>query len=293
MGTSPQRAAVTSSLAGRAPSVHWPRKDPNQMADDSSLDQLHWYTPEALLELAVARSRVVMVNEAHNDMLRCLRTREVGRRLLPVAHRLGVRHLAMEALWNGGLRHLTEQANTTRQLPAVPHGGYLAQPEMRALVQEALDLGWTLLAYEMDFDREPAELAQRPPGDRELIAWREQEEAQNLAAHLQALPTGARLLVWCGWSHLAKVPVRSIPWMACRFIELSGVEPYCIDQTVTVATDPALPPFREFLVREAPRLEALGGTAGLLSKEVARIPGMAELADRADAFVYSLHNVLE
>ena len=39
-----------------------------------------------------------MVNEAHDRDLRCARTREIGRRRLAVAHRLGVRHLAMEAL---------------------------------------------------------------------------------------------------------------------------------------------------------------------------------------------------
>jgi hypothetical protein len=263
------------------------------MVGNVGVDQLHWYAPEALLEQGFGRSRIVMVNEAHHGDLRCLRTREVGRRLLPIAHRLGVRHLAMEALWNGGLRRLTEQANATRQLPAVSHGGYLAQPEMRGLIQAALDLGWTLLAYEMDFAREPAELARRPPGDSESIAWREQEEAQNLAAHLLTLPPDARLLVWCGWSHLAKVPLKGMPWMACRFMQLSGIEPFCIDQTVTVSLGPDQAPFRESLAQATPRLESLGGTAGLLVDEAVRIPGMSELAARADAFVFSLHNTLE
>jgi hypothetical protein len=106
------------------------------MAGNVDADQLHWHNPERLLEQGFGRSRIVMVNEAHDVDLRCLRTREVGLRLLPVAHRLGVRYLAMEALWNG-LQYLTEQANTTRQLPAVPHDGYLAQPDMRRFIQAA------------------------------------------------------------------------------------------------------------------------------------------------------------
>lgn len=102
--------------------------------DTDALNRLPWRLPEELLEIGLGRSRVVMVNEAHDRLLRCRRTREVGRRLLPVADRLGVRHLAMEALWNSDLRRLTAEANATRRLPADPRGGYLAQPDMRALV---------------------------------------------------------------------------------------------------------------------------------------------------------------
>lgn len=264
------------------------------MTATTALSDLRWHTPEALVEVGLSRSRVVMVNEAHDRDRRCVRTRELGRRLLPIAHRLGVRHLAMEALWNGGGdRHLTEEANATRRLPAAQNGYYLSQPEMRALIQDALALGWTLLAYEMDFAREPPELAQRPPDDRERMARRERAEAQNLTAHVSALPPAARLLVWCGWSHLAKVPLCGMPWMACRFAQMSGVDPFCIDQTITVAQRPDQAPFRDVLAAVGPGLAALGGTAGLLADEAALLPGMADIVARADAFVFSLHNELE
>ena len=52
-------------------------------------------SPEELLSIGFERSSVVIVNECHNGMLRCRRTREVGRRLLPVANEAGVRHLSM------------------------------------------------------------------------------------------------------------------------------------------------------------------------------------------------------
>jgi hypothetical protein len=42
------------------------------------------------------------MNEAHSGRRRCVRTREVGRRVLPIAHRLGIRHIAMEEIaWLG------------------------------------------------------------------------------------------------------------------------------------------------------------------------------------------------
>jgi hypothetical protein len=59
---------------------------------------LAWRSPEEVVELGFARSSVVLANEAHSGLLRCRRTREIGRRLLPAAHRAGVRRLAMEAL---------------------------------------------------------------------------------------------------------------------------------------------------------------------------------------------------
>ena len=38
-------------------------------------------TPEELLAIVFSRSRVVMMNEAHHMMQRCVRTREIGLRL--------------------------------------------------------------------------------------------------------------------------------------------------------------------------------------------------------------------
>jgi hypothetical protein len=57
-----------------------------------------WRSPEELVELGLARSRVVMMNEHHNGLKRSVRTRVIGKRVLPTAHAAGVRHLAMEAL---------------------------------------------------------------------------------------------------------------------------------------------------------------------------------------------------
>lgn len=54
--------------------------------------------PGELGAIAFSRSRAVMANEAHDGLLRCPRTRQVGKQLVAAANRLGVRNLAMEAL---------------------------------------------------------------------------------------------------------------------------------------------------------------------------------------------------
>jgi hypothetical protein len=63
---------------------------------------------------------------------------------------------------------------------AIPpgQGGYLAQPEMRRLISTALELGWTLWAYDDVIDvpanTDPAELL-----TLEFANWREREQAHE------------------------------------------------------------------------------------------------------------------
>jgi hypothetical protein len=210
-------------------------------------------TPEELLAIGFDRSRVVMMNEAHDGMKRCVRTREVGVRLLPAAHAAGVRHMAMEALG----------------------GPYPTQPDLQHLVDDAEELGWRLIPYEVT--------------SRMTANEREEEQARNLAIAFAQLPPNAPLLVWCGWGHLYK-RARSDDWrpMASQFWEISGIEPFCIDQTVTVESV-RLPtgPWHELGRSQAWRLDALGGTAGFLVED-SPIPW-----PWVDAVLLSTRNALE
>jgi hypothetical protein len=210
-------------------------------------------TPEELLAIGFSRSRVVMVNEAHDRMRRCVRTREVGRRLLPAAHAAGVRHVAMEALY----------------------GPYLEQPEMKRFVDAAEGLGWRLIPYEFE-SRNRNE--------------REESQARNLTAALGQLPADAPLLVWCGWGHLYKEGLSDSDFrpMASWFWELSGIEPFSIDQTVTVVPSPSMTgPWHRLAQGQQWRLEALGGTAGFLAAD-SPIP-----CPWVDAVLLSTQNALE
>jgi erythromycin esterase-like protein len=241
-----------------------------------------WRTPEELLEHALDRSRLVLVNEAHDGLRRCVRTREIGLRLLPVAHRLGVRHLAMEAL---GQQGIAAQASATRAL-ADGLGGYLGQPELRALITAALDLGWTLHEYEADH-------ALSPEG-QEAENWREDQQARNLGSVVSGLDATARILVWCGNGHLSRrggavVGEEGWSWtpMGSLLPRYCPVEPFSIDQHVSVAWDGADP---EWLAPFADALQARGGTAGFLADD--RPPELAWLGDSADAYLLSLDNAL-
>ena len=109
-----------------------------------------WRPVEDLVRWGFAHAPVLMANEAHNGLARCIRTREVGVRMIQAAHKAGVRRLAMEALPH-------RRGEPQGPILAMPPGreGYLTQPDMQRLIGAALDLGWTLWAYEAVFDVTP------------------------------------------------------------------------------------------------------------------------------------------
>jgi hypothetical protein len=221
-----------------------------------------WRTPQELVQEGFRRSRVVMLNEAHDGLTRCVRTRRVGRQVLASAHAMGVRHLAMEALQPGD----AEAANTTRRPPDAA-GGYMAQPDMRDLIQAALELGWTLWRYEADIDHAPADLVDQGLMSQAFTNWREVEQAHNLAEVLAGLAASDRLLVWCGNSHASKMAHDDWTSMGYEFAALVAEGAFVIDQTVTVAF-PGLEQRQAARVAElAPILSRYGGTAGLLVEE--------------------------
>ena len=57
-----------------------------------------WCPVEELVRWGFGHAPVVMANEAHSGLARCVRTREIGLRMIRAAHEAGVRRLAMEAL---------------------------------------------------------------------------------------------------------------------------------------------------------------------------------------------------
>lgn len=247
-----------------------------------------WRTPEELLEIGLGRSRVVMVNEAHDGLKRCIRTRQIGQRLLPIAHQAGVRHLAMEALSS----FFVEEANRTRNLPDVGIGmGYLHQPDMRALIQTALDLGWTLIPYELNVQSYLAEELLSV----EFTNAREHEQAKNLIRALKDLPSDNQLLVWCGNDRLTKTVVHDWMPMGYQFKQLSGLDPFVIDQTPTVKffhhSSEQQQKIGQFLKQFANELIQKSGTAGFLKEEAP--VSFFDFREGIDAFIVSFLNDME
>jgi hypothetical protein len=240
-----------------------------------------WCSVEDLTRWGFGHSPVVMANEAHNGLARCVRTREVGARIIRAAHDAGVRRLAMEALpWpaDGSPGPITA-------IPEVPFG-YLTQPDMRALISTALGLGWSLWAYEASIepDRKPGE-----PPTLESTNRREREQAGNLCQLMAAAP-GEPLLVWCGNSHAMKTVSSEWVPMGYHFAAMSGIEHFVIDQAVTVEFSAgSRASARELLASLEDTLAAYGGTAGILRDQA---PPSLSSASGVDALVVSTENAL-
>jgi hypothetical protein len=242
-----------------------------------------WCPVEELTQFGFARSPVVMANEAHNGLTRCVRTREVGVRIVQAAHQAGVRRLAMEALPSPG----DNAPGPIREIPPA-EGGYLAQPDMRALITTALELDWTLWAYEASIDSgksEPERLS------LEFTNWREREQAKNLCKIVDAIH-GDPLLIWCGNGHAYKQKTDDgwIP-MGHHFAATSGIQQFVIDQTVTVDFTGQGPDqwLRDLLAELGGTLAAHGGHAGILREQAPTpLDGWAGV----DAVVVSTENEL-
>jgi hypothetical protein len=242
-----------------------------------------WRPVEDLVRWGFGHAPVVIANEAHNGLARSVRTREVGVRMIQAAHEAGVRRLAMEVLPH-------RRGEPQGPIAAIPPEteGYLNQPDMRRLIGTALDLGWTLWAYEAVFDITP-DTDRDYLRSMEFTNWREHEQAANLARLLDAAP-GEPLLVWCGNSHASKVEHEEWIPMGWHFRDMSGVDPFVIDQTVTVAFhERGLQWIQELVTSLADILAAHGGTAGILRDQA---PPPLDGWAGVDALVVSTDNEL-
>ena len=227
-----------------------------------------------------------MVNEGHDGLRRCTRTRDIGVRMMAPAHAAGVRHLAMEAL----TPDFAAAANREPERRLGPGRGYLAQADLRTLMMTALEHGWSLIAYEIDMES-------RSPRRLPSLNERDEQQARNLAAAFSGIGSHSKMMVWCGWTHHFKRSIRSHEGayepMGLRFLRATGITPFCIDQTVTIRLNA---PDRESPIARRHRrvLERFGGTAGFLLRGTGLPLTPVRWGHRGvDAVICSLHNRLE
>ncbi|MBO9565833.1 MAG: hypothetical protein J7621_23855 [Niastella sp.] len=104
------------------------------------------------------------------------------------------------------------------KLPNLNTGYYAMEPQFGNLIREANKLNYTLYPYE--------QLATRDQQERET------GQAKNLARLLDSIPD-SKVIVYCGFSHIGEETIAN--WatpMAAKLKELTGVDPYTIEQTV-------------------------------------------------------------
>jgi hypothetical protein len=234
--------------------------------------EVAWMSAEELLAEGFRRSRVAMLNEATSGLRRSVRTRRVGIRVLPTAWAAGARLLAVEALGPPG--------------GEPPDQAVLDQPEMAELLAAARDLGFRVTGYDADGAAVPLKLRTKAKSPA-FSNWRDDQQATNLANLLAELPGEERLLVWAGNLHHAKTRFMAFQPTGWRFMAKTGVEPFVLDQTVTVAYTPtrAASPVLAWARHELQRRD---GEAGFVWRE-----GLPRLGPGSDAWLLSLDNEME
>jgi hypothetical protein len=172
----------------------------------------------AILELADKR-QVIMINEAHHVPMH----RAFTLQLLEGLYRKGFRYFAAETLVAG------DTTLETRGYPILRY--YLAEPIYADLVRTALNLGFKIVPYEFTGTPGVFEVADPIPG----MNAREQGQARNLKERILDKDPTAKIIVHAGYSHICKSPDNrgkgEVRWMALAFQELTGIEPFSIDQT--------------------------------------------------------------
>lgn len=191
--------------------------------------------PRDAIEEIVRRARttsIVIVNEAHVSPRDRAFALEVARALRP----LGYSILAAETFGNVPPTDPHPWPMERLQQDGIVRlgtGFYTKDPVFAGFVRQALSLGYRPVAYEMTFaQRKPGVPAEKPS---DMIAMREQAQAENLMAGIFASQPKAKVLIYVGYSHAGEAPLPApdgtIEWMAARLKRMTGIDPLTIDQT--------------------------------------------------------------
>ncbi len=188
-----------------------PRLFKKKISSIDSIDFVETYKPTDAKKFILRKAkenRVLIFNEAHYNP----RNRVFVTSLLKDLKKLGYTYLAAETF------SIRPGFQENSKFPNLNSGYYAMEPQFGNLIREANKLNYTLYPYEYSTRRNQQE--------------RETGQAKKLAKLLDSIPN-SKLIVYCGFSHIGEGPIAD--WatpMAAKLKELTGIDPYTIEQTV-------------------------------------------------------------
>ncbi|MES2103036.1 MAG: hypothetical protein V4634_03395 [Pseudomonadota bacterium] len=200
-------------------------RGPDKLKADEAELVKHAVAEDAIAAIVrEAKNRqIVILNEAHHVPMHRAFAMQLAREL----KKIGFEYLACETvressvpMLTGGYVHATD-------------GYYSQDPVFAEFLRDSLQSGWKLKAYE----HIPAD-GSLPVAER--IAQRENGQATNLVDRIFRKDPKAKVFIYVGYSHAAKLPIRGSDgsestWMAARLKQMTGIDPLTIDQTVMYA----------------------------------------------------------
>ncbi len=160
-----------------------------------------------VIEREAARTQIVIYGEEHH----LPQTRSLYEPMLRMLWRLGYRYLAAETFTDS-------VALPGFKVPTFTSGVYLRDPVYANAIRTAVDLGYSLIAYE--------ETGSAPSGDH---SFRDRRQAENIHARVLAKDPRAKVLVLAGRGHASEVTAPD-DWtpMASVLKRISGIDPFTI-----------------------------------------------------------------
>lgn len=169
------------------------------------------FDPIPFLAKEIGNKRVVMLNEAHSIPGHRL----FAESMLKTLKEKGFEYLAVEALsWSDTLIN-------QRGYPISTTGYYSREPYFANFLRTAIKEGFTIIPYE----QQAHQVKTRGINERET------NQANNLIRVINKNHT-TKIFVYAGYAHIQKKSeIEDIKWMAERFKDSTGIDPFTIDQT--------------------------------------------------------------
>lgn len=179
---------------------------------------------EAIVE-AAGKTRIVILNEAHNVSAHRAFAAQVIRALRP----LGYEWFAAEAFIPPQPVPFINISGYRQGMPFLTgYGYYTRDPVFAETVREAARLGYRFADYEERFDQ----AASQDADGVTQIAVREEAQADNLISNILAQHPDARIFVYVGYSHAMEQSGSGGRWFAERLKAKTGIDPLTIEQSM-------------------------------------------------------------
>lgn len=177
---------------------------------------LESHRPASALDAIIKAARdrqLVMVNEEHRSSIQ----RAFSNRLLVPLRQLGFTYLAVETI------HEDTATLNQRGYPVLETGTYTDDPAFGDLIRRAIQLGYTVVAYEPSRKDSAPRPDDRSPVD--AMNRRERGQARNIFERTFQKDADARVLVVGGRDHIAENTGGQWTPMGGILKELSGIDP--------------------------------------------------------------------
>lgn len=188
----------------------------------------------------------------------------------------GFTHYAAETLSVEGAQQLEGPAK-------VGQGWYIQDPIFARMLERIRASGMVLVAYE---ETEEQRLKDEGATIEEIVAVREETQAQNLIDAVLGHAPETRMVIHVGYGHIEEYKTTDIAMMVTRLKEKTGIDPFTIDLTYcgSVSGEPQITP----LINGRPAREFGGTDMAVRLKEAtytANRPDYRRTADTQDIAV--------